>query len=351
MLRIGLVGIGFMGWIHYLAAKRTEAAEIVAFASRDAAKRAGDWRGIQGNFGPPGEKIDVSGMRAYDGLEALLADPDVDLVDLCLPPHQHEPAALAAFAAGKHVLVEKPMALSAESCRRMVDAADAAGRRLFVAHVLPFFPEFAFALDALRRGAYGPLLGATSMRTISDPTWLSDFWDEGRVGGPLIDLMVHDAHLVALLMGMPDRVSAVGRLRDGVVAYTQAVLRYDHAHRSAAIVGGVIGQQGRPFTHGFELQFETATLQFQSAGLADGAEVMPLKVLTADGSVVRPGLPVADPVNAFVGELEDVAACLAENRPSVALEGRLARDAIRLCEAIRESVLAGGEVELATSAA
>ena len=67
-MRAGIVGIVFIGWIHYLAYQRSEQAELVAFCSRDAAKRAGDWTSIQGNFGPPGEKIDVSGLAVYETL-------------------------------------------------------------------------------------------------------------------------------------------------------------------------------------------------------------------------------------------------------------------------------------------
>ena len=79
-MRSGVVGVGFMSWIHYLAYQRSDRAEMVAFCSRDPGKRAGDWRGIQGNFGPPGEQIDVSGIRAYQTLDEMLADDTIDLM-------------------------------------------------------------------------------------------------------------------------------------------------------------------------------------------------------------------------------------------------------------------------------
>ena len=60
MIRVGLAGVGFMGWIHYLAYQKTEGVQLAAVASRDPKKRGGDWRGIQGNFGPPGREIDLS---------------------------------------------------------------------------------------------------------------------------------------------------------------------------------------------------------------------------------------------------------------------------------------------------
>ena len=103
-MRAGIVGVGFMSWIHYLAYQRSETAEMAAFSSRDPGKRSGDWRGVKGNFGPPGEQIDTSGMNVYDSLEAMLEDDTLDLIDICLPPKLHPAAIEKCLAAGKHVL-------------------------------------------------------------------------------------------------------------------------------------------------------------------------------------------------------------------------------------------------------
>src|SRR5262245_1492137 len=114
MVRIGIVGVGFMGMIHFLAAQKLRDARVVALCSRDPNKLAGDWRSIRGNFGPRGEMMDLSAIAKYDNLDALLADPAVDLVDICNPTHLHAETALRALAAGKHVLVEKAIALNPE---------------------------------------------------------------------------------------------------------------------------------------------------------------------------------------------------------------------------------------------
>src|SRR5688500_10111858 len=159
MLRVGLVGVGFMGWIHYLSYRKTKGVKLAAVATRDPKKLAGDWRGIQGNFGPPGEKVDLAGVAKYSDLAGMLGDPSIDLVDLCLPPNLHCEAALAALRAGKHVFVEKPMALTAAECDKMVTAAQKAGRQLLVGHVLPFLPEYDFARRSIASGKYGRLLG------------------------------------------------------------------------------------------------------------------------------------------------------------------------------------------------
>src|SRR5207248_1549506 len=120
MINVGIVGIGFMGLIHYLAYQRVRGAKVAAVVSRNAKKRAGDWRGIKGNFGPEGTQVDLTGVRGYVELDELLADPKIDLVDICLPPAFHAAAAVAALKAGKHVIVEKPIGLTTAEADRMV---------------------------------------------------------------------------------------------------------------------------------------------------------------------------------------------------------------------------------------
>src|SRR5947209_4784283 len=135
MVRIGIVGIGFMGMVHYLAAQKVKGARVAALHTRDRSKLAGDWRGIRGNFGPPGTMMDLSKVRRYERFDDLLLGPDVDLVDICTPTNLHEPMALAALKAGKHVLVEKAIALETRAADAMVRAAKRARKLLLVAHV------------------------------------------------------------------------------------------------------------------------------------------------------------------------------------------------------------------------
>ena len=76
MIRIGLAGIGFMGMIHYLAAQKLKGAKVTAISSRDPKKLAGDWRGIQGNFGPAGTQMNLTHQKKYERFEDMIADPE-----------------------------------------------------------------------------------------------------------------------------------------------------------------------------------------------------------------------------------------------------------------------------------
>src|SRR4051812_34067108 len=139
MIRIGIAGIGFMGMIHYLAAQKLRGAGVAAIGSRDPRRRAGDWTSIRGNFGPPGAQMDLGDMKTFESFRDLIADPAIDVIDICTPTAQHADMAVAALKAGKHVLVEKPIALTLRDADRMLSAAESANRQLLVGHVLPFF--------------------------------------------------------------------------------------------------------------------------------------------------------------------------------------------------------------------
>ena len=341
MLRVGLVGIGFMGWIHYLAYQRSKHANLVAFASRDATKRSGDWRGIKGNFGPPGEQIELGDMDIYESLEELLANDDIDMVDICLPPHLHAATACAALRAGKHVLCEKPLALNTADCDLILEEAVSADRAVLVAQVLPYMGQYQFAYEALQGTEYGRPLGGNFKRTISPPDWIPDFYAADRVGGPLIDLMVHDAHFIRLAYGMPAQVMCLAEMKDGIVKFCHTLLRFEDPQVIVTTSGGVSNQTARSFTHGFEIQFENATMQFELAVLKDGLEIMPLKIMTQSGNLIRPELAAADEVEAFANEIDDAAESVRLRANALRLDGRLARDAIHICQCLQLSAETG----------
>ena len=148
MIRVGIAGLGFMGMVHYLTYEKIRGVKVAAIAEMNKKRLTGDWRDIQGNFGPKGTMMDLSGVDTYTSLDEMLADPNLDLIDITLPPAMHADLAIKAMKAGKHVFCEKPMSLKAADCDRMLKASQKTGKRLFIGHVLPFFPEYSWALKA-----------------------------------------------------------------------------------------------------------------------------------------------------------------------------------------------------------
>jgi predicted dehydrogenase len=341
MVRIGLVGIGFMGRIHYLASQKLNDAKVVAVCSRDAAKLAGDWTTTRGNFGPEPGRVDLTGIKKYEAFDAMLADPEIDLVDICNPTDQHPAFALAALKAGKHVLVEKAIALQPAQADAMLAAGKAAGKLLMVAHVLPFFPEFAYAAEAVRGGQYGKLIGAHFKRVISKPDWSADIGDANKTGGPAVDLHIHDTHFIGLLAGVPKAVFATGVVDpSGAVNYLTTQYIYGPGGPSVTCSSGAVSMAGRPFVHGFEIYLEKATLVYDSGGPA-------LTLLTADGQSVQPKLDGGgDPLTAFACEIQTAVDAVKSGHEPDLLSGTLARNALVLCHKECESVKSGRIVEM-----
>lgn len=346
-MNIGIAGIGFMGMIHFLSYKRQKGAKVVALCEQDKVRLAGDWTTIKGNFGPRGEMMDLSGIAKYERLEDMIADPKVDLIDICLPPAAHAATAIKALKAGKHVFCEKPIALTSADARKMVATAEECGRLLFIGHVLPFFPEYNYVYKLATSKKYGKLLGGNFKRITSDPQWLKHYYDANIIGGPLLDLHIHDAHFIRLLFGMPNAVFTTGRMKGDVVQFFNSLFLFDDPTISVTATSGAINQQGRSFTHGFEIHFEKATAIMDFSVVADKPEMsMPLTIITNDGKTLRPELGSGDPLDGFAAEIGEVTKCVRGGKPSTILAGDLARDAVVLCNKQTESAKKGKLVKV-----
>ncbi|MCU0706086.1 MAG: Gfo/Idh/MocA family oxidoreductase [Fimbriiglobus sp.] len=320
--------------MHYLAGQKLSGAGVTAVCSRDPVKLAGDWRSIRGNFGPPGQVMDLSAVKKYASLDQLLADPDIDLIDICNPTAQHPDTAIRALRAGKHVLVEKAIALTTTDADAMVAEAKKANRLLMVAHVLPFFPEFAFAYQAVTGGQYGKLLGGHLTRVIAKPDWSAAIGDADATGGPAVDLHIHDTHFLGLIAGVPKAVSSTGVVHGTSVDYLTTNYLYGDGGPALSCSSGAVATKSRQFVHGFELYLENATLAYNSGGT-------PLTVFHADGTSEQPTLGDGDPIAAFTTEIQTAVDAVKSGEMPALLSGQLARDALVLCHKECESVKTG----------
>lgn len=360
MVKIGIIGLGFMGMTHFEAANRfrddpdtgrrrivgskLKHGKVTAISTRNPTKLDGDWRSIQGNFGPPGALNDLSPISTYPDYHDLLADPEIDLVDVCLPVEQHEQVVLEAIKAGKHVLVEKPISVDLKAANRMVSAAEKANVQLMVAHVLPFFPEFAYAMSAVSGGKYGKLKAAHFRRVIAPPAWSTSLSDFRNAGGWGIDLHIHDNHFISTLCGVPQQVFSQGTLIEGFVNHVHSNYVYDDPDLAVSCVSGGIAAQGLAFAHGFELFLEKATIAF-SAGTYDGEWKVDreLTLMTNKGKkVTTPRLKGGTEwCSAFTAELQAAVDGIRSGETPEMLSGAMARDALKLCYAEAKSIASG----------
>lgn len=360
MVRIGVIGIGFMGMTHFegatsfaddaasgrrkITGSKLNGGQITAIATRNEAKLNGDWTSIQGNFGPQGGNNDLSGIKKYADYHELLADPDIDLVDICLPTDQHEQVVMDSIAAGKNTLVEKPIAVDLAVADRMVAAALAAGVQLLVAHVLPFFPEFAYVSNIVKTQEYGKLKAAHFRRVICPPDWSNDMSDFKKLGGWGVDLHIHDNHFISTLCGVPKRVFSRGTLVEGLVNHVHSSYVYDDLELAVTCLSGGIAAQGLNFAHGFEIYVERATIVY-AAGTYNKNWVTDreLTLLTNDGEKLQiPKLPGGTEwCSAFTAELQAAVDSIKTGDTNPLLSGALARDALKLCFAEAKSISTG----------
>jgi predicted dehydrogenase len=287
-MRIGIVGLGFMGSTHVKGLQQVNGAVLRAVVERDPVKRSGDMSAIQGNLGGPGETFDFSEVAQYATFEELLADPNIDAVDLCVPTHVHKPLAIAALRAGKHVLVEKPMALNEDECAEMILAAEQAGKTLMVAQVLRFFPAYTAVRTLIDTGKLGRIRSAFFRRRCAAPAWSKWLKDASASGGGVFDLLIHDIDMALHLFGKPCGVSATGYedLAAGLDTIT-ANFYYENIP-SVIITGGWHHPKSYPFSMEYTISADGGTLDYSTDGrpptlyLADGSKEA-LELETVDG--------------------------------------------------------------------
>jgi len=291
-IRVGVVGLGFMGRTHlgaYAAANAAgERNRLVAVCDRDAARRRGDLQAA-GNLQTESGQFDPEAVAGYAEPMELFADAQVDLVSICTHTPTHVPLAIAALEAGKHVLVEKPVAVCSADAQRLVDAAAASDRICMPAMCVRFWPGWDVLLAALQDGRHGALRSLVLRRLGTRPDWSGGFYEDSHAsGGALFDMHVHDADLVLAALGDPRRVHSAG-------TPDHVITRYDYGADGPLVVaeGGWDHHPGFPFRMSFTAVFEGATLDY------DLQRDPPLSSTTG-GELAQPTL---EPGDGYRGEI------------------------------------------------
>jgi predicted dehydrogenase len=266
----------------------------------------------------------------------------VDVVDICLPTPQHLEFTVAAAKAGKHVLCEKPMALTLEDAKTMLETCEKAGVRLFIAHVVRFFEQYQTAAASIARGEIGSLGTMRLKRAAYQPAKEGDNWflDETRSGGVALDLMVHDFDVAnwfatAAKAGRVTRVFARStrsldpNAKGDVVL---ATLRFENG-AIAHLEGAWVYPKGI-FRTGFDVAGTDGVLEWRSDDSVNVQSFLP----TVTTGIAAVGLPVlsggADPYHLQIAHVKHA---LETNTPFL-VTPQDALLALRLGLAVRESL-------------
>jgi predicted dehydrogenase len=235
--KIGLLGLGFMGKRHLEAYGSLPGVEVVTRNK------------------PPFDQLPPQDHNAL--AQAMIEDPAIDAIDICLPTGLHPSVTIAALDAGKHVLCEKPMALTPEGCSRMLRARERSRGILMVAHVLRFWPAYRFLREVVACRPYGAIRSVSLSRKSGVPGWAPWLLRPEESGGAILDLLVHDFDQALLLFGMPE--SATARTIDSPNV-AECSLHYPDGVEVAIAGGWYPGDV--PFAMGFDLRASEGELRF-----------------------------------------------------------------------------------------
>jgi predicted dehydrogenase len=298
-INLAITGLGFMGATHARAAMTLDNIRLAAVIDNSEKKLSGDLRDVGGNLGVKGELMDFSQVKKFRRVEEALADPEIEAVDICLPTDLHATTAIAALRAGKHVLVEKPLALTGAAANEVLREAERSGRILMTGQVLRFLPAYSEAARLVRSGSLGAIRMSWFRRNCAKPSWGGWLTDPARSGGGIFDLLIHDVDYSILLFGEPAAIIAAGS--GGLISAT-----FTYAGSGPVVIeGGWHAQGPYPFSMSFSIAGEEGTLEFSSAGC-------PLTLFRAGGSAPEI-VPLPD-VDGFEQELRYFAECVASNR-------------------------------------
>jgi predicted dehydrogenase len=247
MVVAGIVGAGFMGTTHARAYANIHNVKV---------------KYVVDQVPERGQKLASEiGAQALTSITQLLTDSEVDLVDITLPTPLHPVMAISALEAGKHVLVEKPIALTIEEADRMLTTARKCGRLLMVAHVLRFLPEYAAIHAVVESGRLGkPLLGH-AYRLSNMPQWAEWFRDPRKTGGAVLDLQIHDIDFLNWIFGYPLSVYAQGH-QDLQGGWNSLLTLIEYKSGAASIECSFSKPKEYPFTCGLRLECEQGEIEY-----------------------------------------------------------------------------------------
>ena len=247
MLKVGLIGCGFMGAMHANCYKNIEGVELVALADLRREKAE--------------ELAATTNAAIYSDGKDLIANADVDVIDVCLPTYLHCEYALLAMEKVKYVFVEKPVTLTVDEGRRLLEKQKSTGAMVQVGQVIRFWDEYVELKKIIDSGVLGKVVNANFRRISPRPTWGWNNWllDTTLSGGAAQDLHIHDVDYVLSVFGEPNSFYSVRSSGGEKNSYVNTVM--DYGDFAVSTEGTWDLPQSYPFTATFRVTFEKGVVE------------------------------------------------------------------------------------------
>ena len=295
MLKVGLVGVGGISGAHIPAWDEMADAELVALC---------DIR--------PERMEKFTDKRCYTDFDEMLANEELDILDICLPTYLHADYAVKAMEKGINVITEKPISLKEEDIDRVYKTAEKNNVKFMVAQVLRFWPEYELLKEIYDTKKYGKLLSGTMTRLGCYPKWSWDGWmmDEKRSGLVPFDLHIHDLDFMVYAFGMP---KVAHQFRSKLPDQDFISISYDFGDFQINSEASWYATC-YPFTAEFRFQFENAIVANENGKmlihLRDDERIDLSE--DAEGDTGDINLPKSD---AYANEIRYFADCVINNTP------------------------------------
>lgn len=301
-MKIGLVGVGGMGNVHYANYKEIEGCQVAAVcgSSRRAKETAEQW-----------------GLPCYPSIREMVENCDIDIVDICTPTYLHHDMVMESLGCGKDTICEKPIALSLKDAKEMLDKAEQQGCMLYIAQVLQFTKEVEILRRTVESGVYGKPLDACFERLSACPRWAQDGWlfDVNKSGLLPYDLHIHDLDVIVSVFGKPEGYSITSCQGEDKNYPEQIRINYDYGKLHVAAEAAWFNAD-IPWTARWRVYFENGMLINDGNTLTAyqfGSE--PRVFDTRDEVMVSTGINVP-PCGWYYNELKHFLDCAREHRPS-----------------------------------
>lgn len=332
-VNVAVAGLGYMGLTHLRAYQKMDNARIVAVCSAGRLPVDGVLRGVNGNLQDVAAIHLGKGVKVYREFSELVADRDVELVDICTPTAPHSAHTIAALKAGKHALCEKPLAQNVREAREILKTAAGAPTFLMPAMCMRFWPGWAWLKEIVAQKKHGEALAANFRRVTARPAWGKA---GAHAGGALLDLHIHDTDFVNFLFGRPASVFSTGMTdADGTVNHVVTQYFYPggpvvHAEGSWLLPAG--------FNMGFTLHCERATIDFD---LSRGANALRLQERDQAPRTVK-----LKKTDGYQEEIRYFVNCIARGTRPAIVTAQDGLTALEICAAEEKSARTGKAVAL-----
>ncbi|RRD94185.1 gfo/Idh/MocA family oxidoreductase [Clostridiales bacterium COT073_COT-073] len=334
MIKVAIIGAGFMGGVHANAYSQMDSGKVKVMAICDKNQEAGE------------KFAQTYGCRYFNDFDAMINEIEIDLVDICLPTFLHEEYVIRAAQNKKNIFCEKPVTLDTAKLERMMAEVEKNDVMMMVGQVLRFWPEYVKAKELIEKKDLGEINYVFAARLSEHPKWSEWYCRPENSGGGVLDLHLHDIDFLCWLFGEVKSVYATGKQNKiGSWNFVSTILEFVNGV-SATIQGVMEMTDGYPFTMDLKIAGTKKTYEYV---MKAGNNLEEIGKSKRDAYLYENGIAhklQIEEKDAYQLELEHFIDCLIQEKNSEIISMAEVRNVLYTIEAIKKSLETGCKVKV-----